>query len=41
MAYIELVDRIEDSANDETSAPELKEDNAAQLSRISFRYIPV
>ena len=29
MAYIELVDRIEDSANDETSAPELKEDNAA------------
>ena len=29
MAYIELVDRVEDSANDETSPPELKEDSAA------------
>ena len=29
MAYIELVDRVEDSANDETSSPELKEDSAA------------
>ena len=29
MAYIELVDRVEDSANDESSTPELKEDSAA------------
>ena len=29
MAYIELVDRVEDGANNEMSDPELKENSAA------------